>query len=333
MISGLCSASMSLNVRRSTVAKGKFATDNIVKWCPGCGDYAVLKHLQDALDQAGLEPENVALVSGIGCSSRLPHYMNSYGFHSVHGRAPTIVTGLAESRPDLTTIMITGDGDGLSIGLGHLLHLIRRNVNTTVLLLNNKIYGLTKGQNSPTTQEGFKTKMTPNGHHDKGVNLGPLVLDMGGTFFGRCYDTQGQLLKRLITKGINHPGTAVIEVFQSCPIFNKSAFPIAQKKVAQNPNLVQVWPEEDIHYYDQGLVFENGSWSPGEVKAYNPNLNAAWSLLRDSSKVALGLIWHDGEEHTLLPAKDKSTKPVSKTLWQDTVAKLRGSNLPIKMKV
>lgn len=315
--------------------KSIFASDNIVKWCPGCGDYAILKHTQDALETAGLKPHQVAIVSGIGCSSRLPHYMNAYGFHSVHGRAPAIVTGLSETRPDLTTLMITGDGDGLSIGLGHLLHLIRRDVNTTVLLLNNKIYGLTKGQNSPTTQAGYKTKMTPKGHDEQGVDLGPLVLDMGGRFFGRCYDTQGQLLKQLIQKGIEHKGTAVIEIYQSCPIFNQEAFPISDKKIAQNPNVIQVWPGQQIHYEGAGLCFEQGKWQEGPVTAYQPCHYAAWSLLRHKSLKTLGLIWHDGDKPQI-DKDDSSTleqaNRVSGDVWQSLLKKLGRDKITSRLK-
>lgn len=271
--------------------KNIFAHDNVVKWCPGCGDYAVLKHLQQALSKANLSTEQVAIVSGIGCSSRLPHYVRSFGFHTVHGRAPTVLTGLVRSRPDLTTLLITGDGDGLSIGLSHLLHLIRRQVNTTVLLLNNKIYGLTKGQNSPTTQKGLKTKMTPQGHEDRPLDLASLVLAAGGDFFGRCYDTSGLLMQDLLAASFAHQGCSVIEVYQSCPIFNKGAFLASDKKIQSDQQVAQVWPGKPIYLQDKPLHFDLGQWQESSTpQDYHPDKISKWALAQEDF-LSMGLLW------------------------------------------
>lgn len=278
--------------------KSPFASENMVKWCPGCGDYAVLKHTQQALAEIGLNPWEVAIVSGIGCSSRLPYYMNTYGFHTVHGRAPTVLTGLVQARKDLTTLMITGDGDGLSIGLGHLLHLIRRDLNTTVILLNNKIYGLTKGQNSPTTQVGMKTKMTPQGHQERSVNLGSLVLDLGGRFYGRCYDTQGALFRRLLKEAIAHEGLSVIEVYQRCPIFNQEAFE-GEKEISY-----QFWPGETIGSENKGLIFKEESWQEGASEPYRPSLLSAWTLLKQEVFTCVGLLWHSPTQESQFSASE-----------------------------
>ena len=271
--------------------KNIFAHENVVKWCPGCGDYAVLKHLQQALARSELQPHQVALISGIGCSSRLPHYVKSFGFHTVHGRAPTVLTGLAQSRDDLKTLLITGDGDGLSIGLGHLLHLVRRHIPTTVLLLNNKIYGLTKGQNSPTTQQGLKTKMTPQGHTDQPLDCASMVLAAGGEFFGRCYDTQGTLLQELIIASLAHKGCSVIEIYQSCPIFNKEAFSASEKKLTADHHAAQFWPGQPTFLQGKPISFTQGQWQQADQAcSYQPHSLSSWALLQEKF-LSLGLLW------------------------------------------
>lgn len=302
--------------------KNLFANENLVKWCPGCGDYAVLKHTQVALEQIGLKPHQVAIVSGIGCSSRLPHYMNAYGFHTLHGRAPTIVTGLAQTRPDLVTLTITGDGDGLSIGLSHLLHMIRRDINTTVLLLNNKIYGLTKGQNSPTTQAGLKTKMTLHGHQERSLELASLALSAKGTFYGRCYDTQGALLKRLITAGVAHQGCAVIEIYQSCPVFNKSAFIAEDKKNSSHSPLALMWPQEKIAYQEGSLEYVQGQWRSCAHGLYKPSLGALYELLDQEEICPLGLLWHNQSSCTEMPEGKDHLLDIEQSIWPQVISQL-----------
>jgi 2-oxoglutarate ferredoxin oxidoreductase subunit beta len=201
-----------------------FKTDQEVRWCPGCGDYAVLAAVQSFLPELGLRRENIVFVSGIGCSSRFPYYMNTYGFHSIHGRAPAIATGLAASRPDLSVWVVTGDGDSLSIGGNHLIHALRRNVNLKILMFNNRIYGLTKGQYSPTSEVGKITKSTPMGSLDAPFNPMSLAIGAEGTFVARTIDSDRKHLQSVLREAAQHKGTALVEIYQNCNIFNDGAF-------------------------------------------------------------------------------------------------------------
>ncbi len=202
----------------------EFGSDQEVRWCPGCGDYAVLAAVQGFLPDLGLRRENIVFVSGIGCSSRFPYYLDTYGMHSIHGRAPAIATGLATSRADLSVWVVTGDGDALSIGGNHLIHALRRNVNMTILLFNNRIYGLTKGQYSPTSEPGKVTKSTPMGSLDNPFNPVSLALGAEGTFVARTIDSDRKHLTSVLSAAAAHRGTALVEIYQNCPIFNDGAF-------------------------------------------------------------------------------------------------------------
>jgi 2-oxoglutarate ferredoxin oxidoreductase subunit beta len=201
-----------------------FSSDQEVRWCPGCGDYAILSTVQGFLPELGVARENIVFISGIGCSSRFPYYLETYGMHSIHGRAPAIATGLATSRPDLSVWVITGDGDSLSIGGNHLLHALRRNVNIKILMFNNRIYGLTKGQYSPTSEVGKITKSTPYGSLDRPYNPTSLTLGAEATFVGRSIDSDRQHLTSVLRAAAEHPGAAFVEIFQNCNIFNDGAF-------------------------------------------------------------------------------------------------------------
>ncbi|MEO3799584.1 2-oxoacid:ferredoxin oxidoreductase subunit beta [Nonomuraea sp. B1E8] len=201
-----------------------FKSDQEVRWCPGCGDYAILAAVQSFLPELGLKRENIVFVSGIGCSSRFPYYLNTYGFHSIHGRAPAIATGLAASRPDLSVWVITGDGDALSIGGNHLIHALRRNVNLNILLFNNRIYGLTKGQYSPTSEVGKITKSTPMGSLDKPFNPISLAIGAEASFVARTIDSDRKHLQSVLREATAHHGTSLVEIYQNCNIFNDNAF-------------------------------------------------------------------------------------------------------------
>src|SRR3954463_15062763 len=201
-----------------------FTSDQEVRWCPGCGDYVILNPIRNFLPELGLRRENIAFVSGIGCSSRFPYYLETYGFHSIHGRAPTVATGLAASRPDLSVWVVTGDGDALSIGGKHLIHTLRRNVNMTILLFNNRIYGLTKGQYSPTSEVGKVTKSTPMGSLDHPFNPVSLALGADATFVGRAMDSDRKGLTDVLRQAAEHQGTSLVEIYQNCNIFNDGAF-------------------------------------------------------------------------------------------------------------
>ena len=202
----------------------EFTSDQEVRWCPGCGDYAVLAAVQGFLPELGLKRENIVFVSGIGCSSRFPYYLDTYGMHSIHGRAPAIATGLATSREDLSVWVVTGDGDALSIGGNHLIHALRRNVNMTILLFNNRIYGLTKGQYSPTSEPGKVTKSTPMGSVDNTFNPVSLARGAEGTFVARTIDSDRKHLTHVLSAAAAHRGTSLVEIYQNCPIFNDGAF-------------------------------------------------------------------------------------------------------------
>ncbi len=207
-----------------------FKTDQEVRWCPGCGDYAVLAAVQGFVPELGLAKENIVFVSGIGCSSRFPYYMNTYGMHSIHGRAPAIATGLAATRRDLSVWVVTGDGDALSIGGNHLIHALRRNVNLKILLFNNRIYGLTKGQYSPTSEIGKVTKSTPMGSLDSPFNPVSLALGAEASFVARTVDSDRKHLTETLRAAAAHPGTALIEIYQNCNIFNDNAFEVLKDR-------------------------------------------------------------------------------------------------------
>jgi 2-oxoglutarate ferredoxin oxidoreductase subunit beta len=201
-----------------------FKSDQEVRWCPGCGDYAILAAVQGFLPELGVRRENIVFVSGIGCSSRFPYYLDTFGMHSIHGRAPAIATGLAVSRPDLSVWVITGDGDALSIGGNHLIHALRRNVNLKILLFNNRIYGLTKGQYSPTSEQGKITKSTPDGSLDYSFNPVSLALGAEATFVARTLDSDRKHLTEVLGAAAAHPGAALVEIYQNCNIFNDGAW-------------------------------------------------------------------------------------------------------------
>lgn len=208
--------------------KKDFESDQTIRWCPGCGDYSILAQLQRVLPtvcrELSLPRENIVFVSGIGCSSRFPYYMNTYGFHGVHGRAPTIASGLKLMRPELQVWVVTGDGDGLSIGGNHLLHCLRRNMDLKIMLFNNRIYGLTKGQYSPTSELGKKTKSSPMGTVESPLAPLSLALEAGATFVARAVDTDAKNLQDVLLRAARHRGTAFIEILQNCNVFNDGAF-------------------------------------------------------------------------------------------------------------
>ncbi len=209
--------------RESTYTKKDFASDQEVKWCPGCGDYAILSAIQTALTKIGRKREDIVFVSGIGCSSRFPYYMNTYGYHTIHGRAPAVASGLKTANPDLSVWVITGDGDSLSIGGNHLIHVIRRNIDMNIILFNNEIYGLTKGQYSPTTKQGHVTKSSPYGSLDRPFSPAKLAFGASATFIARTLDTDPKHIQDIMLEAEEHKGTSFIEVYQNCVIFNDDA--------------------------------------------------------------------------------------------------------------
>jgi 2-oxoglutarate/2-oxoacid ferredoxin oxidoreductase subunit beta len=225
-----------------------FKSDQEVRWCPGCGDYAILAAVQGFMPQLGLAKENIVFVSGIGCSSRFPYYMNTYGMHSIHGRAPAIASGLATSRQDLSVWVVTGDGDALSIGGNHLIHALRRNINLKILLFNNRIYGLTKGQYSPTSELGKITKSTPMGSLDAPFNPVSLAIGAEASFVARTVDSDRKHLTEVLRQAASHPGTALIEIYQNCNIFNDGAFDAIKDKEQAQEAVIRLEHGEPIRF-------------------------------------------------------------------------------------
>jgi len=217
-----------------------FASDQEVKWCPGCGDYSILKQVQSTLADIGVKREDTVFVSGIGCSSRFPYYMNTYGVHSLHGRATALASGLKTARPDLNTWIVTGDGDALSIGGNHLIHLLRRNLNVNILLFNNEIYGLTKGQYSPASPKGTITKSSPMGSLDHSFNPLALCLGADSTFIARSMDRDPKHLRAILAEANNHIGTSMVEIYQNCNVFNDGAFFTFTEKATKGNTTLQL---------------------------------------------------------------------------------------------
>src|SRR6266581_4655150 len=251
-----------------------FKSDQEVRWCPGCGDYAILAAFQSFLPELDVPRENLVIVSGIGCSSRLPYYVNSYGMHSIHGRAPAIATGLAASRPDLSVWVITGDGDALSIGGNHLIHALRRNVNIKILLFNNRIYGLTKGQYSPTSEQGKVTKSTPFGSLDTPFNPVSLALGAEASFVARTIDSDRKHLTSVLRAAADHRGSSFVEIYQNCPIFNDDAFAPLTDPASRDQRLIRLEHGAPIRFGaegSQGLRFgRHGGLEAADVAAADP---------------------------------------------------------------
>lgn len=237
-----------------------FASDQDVRWCPGCGDYAILNQVRKACAKIGSRKENTVFISGIGCSSRFPYYMETYGFHTIHGRAPALATGVKVANPDLDVWVITGDGDGLSIGGNHLIHVLRRNVNVKILLFNNRIYGLTKGQYSPTSEEGKKTKSSPVGSIDMPLQPISMALAAEASFVARAVDVDKRL-GDVLEAAVDHKGSAFVEIYQDCNVFNHKAFEFATDKKTKEDNTLWLEHGKPMIFgndRDKGIRIEDG---------------------------------------------------------------------------
>ncbi|MEO0500504.1 MAG: 2-oxoacid:ferredoxin oxidoreductase subunit beta [Pseudomonadota bacterium] len=288
-----------------------FATDQEVRWCPGCGDYAILKGVQRTMAMMGATPENTVFVSGIGCSSRFPYYMETYGFHTIHGRAPALATGVKLANPDLDVWIITGDGDGLSIGGNHMLHLLRRNLDCQVLLFNNEIYGLTKGQYSPTSRPGTRSPSTPYGSVDAPAEPCAFALGANGRFIARCIDTAQKQMPDILKRAHAHKGTSFIELYQNCIVYNDDVFAdFTAKPVAAD---TQIWLEHGEpmlfakgekglalnrdHLHLEIVDIADGDWEAAGVLVHDETNKAVAHMLVEmrhpSMPVALGVIYCD----------------------------------------
>lgn len=292
----------------AVTTKSDWTSDQEVRWCPGCGDYGILLAVQTLMPELGVNPENTVFISGIGCSSRFPYYMNTYGMHSIHGRAPAIATGVATARPDLDVWVITGDGDGLSIGGNHLIHALRRNVNLNILLFNNRIYGLTKGQYSPTSEVGKVTKSTPMGSVDAPFNPLSVALGAEASFVARTHDLDRKHMMETFRAAHAHQGASFVEIYQNCNVFNDGQFNDVTKKNTRDEMMINLEHGQPITFgaeRQRGVVMgsdgrlrlvELSDVSPDDVlvhdaERHDPSLAFALARLNtdDSSPTPFGV--------------------------------------------
>ena len=295
-----------------------FASDQEVRWCPGCGDYSILKGVQRALADGGSIPEKTVFVSGIGCSSRLPYYLNTYGFHTIHGRAPAFATGIKLANPELEVWVITGDGDGLSIGGNHLLHTLRRNVNLNILLFNNEIYGLTKGQYSPTSRPGTISPTSPNGSVERPLAPGQFAIGAGATFFARCVDTDQKIMPVLFNEAKNHKGTSFVEILQNCIVYNKDVFDdVVAKKTAADTQ-IHVRHGEPLVYgkdADKGLRLNTSTLALETITLTDPGVSIDDVLVHDETNPTLALLLANLEGPTAMGVILRIDQPVFDTSY------------------
>ena len=286
---------------KPTLTRKDFVSDQDVRWCPGCGDYSILTQTQKIMPEFDIPKEKIVFVAGIGCSSRFPYYMNTYGFHTIHGRAPTIASGIKISNPDLNVWVITGDGDALSIGGNHLIHVLRRNLDLNIIMFNNEIYGLTKGQYSPTSKFGQKTKSSPFGSIDMPFNTPSVVLGAKATFFARTIDSQPKHLQYTLRRSQEHIGSSFIEVFQNCIIFNDKAFSHVTDRDVRDDNVIDLKNGEPMIFgknQDKGIKLDG--FSP-EVVSIKDNVSTDDLLIHDEKDRNLASILANFTENESLP--------------------------------
>jgi len=246
-----------IDTKKLTLTKEEFESDQMVKWCPGCGDHAILKSVENVFPELGIPKEDFVVVSGIGCSSRFPYYMNTYGFHSIHGRAAALATGIKLANPKLSVWMISGDGDSMAIGGNHFIHIARRNPDINYLMFNNKIYGLTKGQYSPTTPKGSKTKSSPQGTFETPFNPGELVIGARGKFFARAVDTNPKLMTQIFKQAAEHKGASIVEILANCVIFNNQVHGLITGRETKDDSQIILEAGKPMiygHDRDKGIV-------------------------------------------------------------------------------
>ena len=288
-----------MSVTEAKLTKKDFKSDQDVRWCPGCGDYAILNAVQSLWAKLGKKKENTVFVSGIGCSSRFPYYMDTYGFHSIHGRAPAVATGLKLANPDLDVWVVTGDGDALSIGGNHLIHMLRRRVNIKVLLFNNRIYGLTKGQYSPTSVLGQVTKSTPLGSLDTPFNPICLALGAKASFIARSVDIMGKHLQETLIAADEHEGSAFVEIYQNCNIFNDKAFDHFTDRDVRSEKIVDLRPGEKVVFgkeKDKGFILDGFSPKVVDVADVQTEQLLTWDV---EANPALAFIMASMSEHDM----------------------------------
>jgi 2-oxoglutarate ferredoxin oxidoreductase subunit beta len=299
-----------------------FSSDQDVRWCPGCGDYSVLAQVQRTMPELNIPKEKTVFISGIGCSSRFPYYMDTYGFHGIHGRATAIATGLKIARPDLSVWVATGDGDGLSIGGNHMIHTLRRNVDLNILLFNNQIYGLTKGQYSPTSEFGKVTKSTPYGSVDMPFNPALLALGAAGTFVARAMDRDPKHLQSVIKRAAEHKGTSFIEIYQNCNVFNDGAFFQFTEKETKPDSVVFLEHGKPLIFgkdNDKGIKLDG--FSPVVVSLKDGSHSANDLLIHNEKDSTLAFILANMTYHAELPRPFGIFLAIDRPRYEDEIAK------------
>ena len=285
--------------------KKDWMSDQEVRWCPGCGDYGIMQAVQQLMPDLGIRPENTVFVSGIGCSSRFPYYMNTYGMHSIHGRAPAIATGVAVARPDLDVWVVTGDGDALSIGGNHLIHALRRNVNLTILLFNNRIYGLTKGQYSPTSEVGKVTKSTPFGSLDMPFNPLSVAIGAEATFVARTHDLDRKHMMKVFKAAHEHRGASFVEIFQNCNVFNDGAFDDITRREVRDEMMIDLEHGQPIRFGKDGhkgvMMRSDGAIEIVEVDDVGEDALLVHDARREDPSLAFALARLSHDDHSATP--------------------------------
>ncbi len=324
---------MTFEIKSAVLTPEDFKLDGPVKWCPGCGGHAVLSAIMKALPETNIKKEDVVFVSGIGCSSRFPYYINTYGFHGLHGRAFAIASGIKVANPKLSVWVVTGDGDSMAIGGNHFIHILRRNINVNILLFNNKIYGLTKGQYSPTTPKGSITKTSPDGTIENPFLPGELAMGAQGTFYARAVDTDVQMMKEIFIKAAKHKGTSLVEILQNCVIFNNKVHEEITGKELRDENQLYLKHGKPMIFgknLDKGIIQSNSKFvvvkigENGVTKddilihdAHNPDDTRAYMLSRmtlPNYPVAMGVIreWRSDVYESVLYNQIKVARKSSK---------------------
>jgi 2-oxoglutarate/2-oxoacid ferredoxin oxidoreductase subunit beta len=292
-----------ININPQAYTAKDFASDQYIRWCPGCGDFSILAQVQRTLPQTGLKKENIVFIAGIGCSSRFPYYMNTYGYHTIHGRALAIASGVKCANPNLSVWVSTGDGDCLSIGGNHFIHALRRNIGINILLFNNRIYGLTKGQYSPTSDHGQVTKSSPSGTIEYPVNPVSLALGAGGTFIARTTDRDQKHAQEMIMRAYQHRGTSFLEVFQNCVIFNDGAYLQYTEKDTKEDSVLVLEHGKPLVYgknKDKGIKLQD-DWKPAVVNLNDGKNSINDLLVHDETSREIAFILSEFSEHPEFP--------------------------------
>ena len=281
------------SIQTEGLSPNDFASKNEVRWCPGCGDYAILKAVKKTLSEIGAKRENTVFISGIGCASRFPHYVNTFGFHTIHGRAPAIATGVMLANPELDMWIVTGDGDGLSIGGNHLMHILRRNVNCQILMFNNEIYGLTKGQYSPTSQLNTRSPSSPAGSLDTPIDPAVFALGCGARFVARAVDTQQNQLNAVLKAAYEHSGTSFIEIYQNCPVFNDDVFSSFTQKTTRDDRQIQLEHGKPLIYgaeNEKALICDHKSFGVKPVHIERDKIGHEQIIIHDRTNRNLAML-------------------------------------------